>query len=115
MRCGALKENRKSLPVDASHELTVGCRRQAAKGVVHFDRVQAGGVIFEEFFGGNGGWIKIRFPAGIRPAGAAYEDVAARHCARLDTRRLNPLANDVSLLQWGSIGAASGDRSRASR
>ena len=23
MRCGALKENRKSLPVDASHELTV--------------------------------------------------------------------------------------------
>ncbi len=51
-------------------------RGQLGEGVVHFDRVEPGGVEAEELFGGDGFGVKAGFPCGIRPARGAGEEVA---------------------------------------
>src|SRR6185312_2455529 len=48
-----------------------GCRRQAAKGIVHLDGVKPGSIIGQQLFRGSGRGIKVRFPAWISPAGGS--------------------------------------------
>ena len=46
-------------------------RRQLAKRVVDFHRVEARGVVFQEILRGKFGGIKIRFPARVSESGGA--------------------------------------------
>lgn len=51
---------------------------QAAEGIVHFDGVELGCVILKELFRRNGFRVKVGFPTGIGPAGAADVDRAGQ-------------------------------------
>ena len=59
---------------------------QRAEGVVDFDGVELGGVVLEELFCGNGGWVEAGLPRGIDPTGGSCEETV-RRCEGCRRRR----------------------------